>query len=139
MGQMAWIILLAVPLILVLRDNVKKGQRIRQLEIESRARDLEADESEEPEEEEEEGALIEIRPTEGFPIRQFANSDLQESIEREIKDTAPDHRSAVVDIDLDGIRAAILTRVGNNWSVVAVGPYYWQGRPESQIAVRGTW
>ena len=75
----------------------------------------------------------------GRPIRRFADSGIQDAIDRQLETMPKDvHGAAIAYADRDGARVAVMGRKGRlGWTVVADKP--WSGRLELEAAIRYTW
>lgn len=72
-------------------------------------------------------------------IRKFVDGGLAAAVDRAVAAIPPGKTVAVVGFaDLNGCGAAITTKIGESWSVMAVVDYKWGGVLEAQAAIRWT-
>jgi len=73
-------------------------------------------------------------------IRMFADSKLQESIDRALATLAPGSHGAVVAYaTTTGANLAVVGKLGQRWSVVGVLSKPYDGKLEGEAAVRFSW
>jgi hypothetical protein len=74
------------------------------------------------------------------PIRRFADSHLQESIDKAIAGIPPDRHGAVIaHVDGEGVSLTTVARLGEHWSVVMTARDPWKGKLEGEAAVKFSW
>lgn len=73
------------------------------------------------------------------PIRRFADSQLQESIDRAVSGLGDKHGTVIAHADGDGASLTVVAKMGEHWSIVAPCYRSWDGKLEGEVAVRYAW